>query len=417
MAFLFRFIFSFITWHPDVNNHIDWGIRFFEYGPSKFFAPESNVWSFTWPNQPPGTIYLFAAIRKIFEFVFSGFWWLNVKIPAFPSIIITFFESNLYPALLKLPSILSDLGISILIYKIILKMKSEKLAVLGATMFLFNPVIWYNSSVWGQTDSIINFFALLSFYLLIEKKLVASVLALVISFYIKVSLVIFIPIFVIVALLQKHSLLMWFRALIVSLIFIGLATLPFSNSEPYTWLINLYQHNILGQQLQVITANAFNLWSAIAGIHERPQSTFLGPLTYQMWGLILFVVSYVPILYLLYKKNDAKNIFWALSIAAFSSFMLLTNMHERYLYPFFPVFTIITVLESRLLPIYWAVSGINLLNLYNFWFTPKIKIIVDFLSFGNRVMPRILGLINFGIFLNVYSHFLSDLRSKAKIGL
>lgn len=410
LAFVFRTILSFIVWHPDINNHIDWGIRFFQYGPAKFYAPESNVWSFTWPNQPPGSIYMFAVIRKLFEFVFSIFWWVNVKIPAFPSIIISYFESNLYPALLKLPSILSDLGIAVLIYKLVKMVKSEKLAILGSVIFLANPVIWYNSSVWGQTDAIINFFALLSFFFLLKKKLIPAVLALAVSFYIKISLVIFIPIFVIIALRQKYSVSEWLKSFGLSLLLIGIATLPFSKGEPFGWLLSLYQNKVLGQQLQVITANAFNLWSMIAGIHERPQTLMLGPLTYQLWGTILFLVGYIPSLFLVYKRQDLKAIAWSLVLAAFSSFMLLTNMHERYLYPLFPAFTILSVLELSLLPLYWFVSGLNLLNLYNFWFVPKIKIIVDFLSFDNRIMPRILGGINFIAYLSIAKKFLQELR-------
>lgn len=409
-AFLFRVILSFIIWHPDMNNHIDWGIRFFEYGPSKFFAPESNVWSFTWPNQPPGTIYMFAGIRKLFELIFSIFWWINVKIPAFPSIIITYFESNLYPALLKLPGIISDFGIAILIYKLIKTVKSEKIAILGALMFLFNPVVWYNSSVWGQTDPIINFFALLAFFYLLKRKLIPAIFFLAISFYIKISLAIFIPIFAIVAIRQRYSVREWLKSIGVTLLVIGVATLPFSHGEPFSWLLNLYQHNILGQQLQVITANAFNLWAAIAGIHERPQTLMFGPLTYQMWGTLLFIIGYIPSLLLVYKKQDLKSVVWALVIASFGSFMLLTNMHERYLYPFFPVFTILAVLETSLIPIYWFISGLSLINLYNFWFVPRIKPIVDFLSLGNRFMPRVLGLINFGLFVFVYKSFLKNFQ-------
>ncbi|KKP31359.1 MAG: hypothetical protein UR21_C0010G0001, partial [Candidatus Woesebacteria bacterium GW2011_GWC2_31_9] len=72
VAFCFRLILSFLIWHPDLNNHFDWGIRFWQYGPAKFYT--ENVWNFTWPNQPPGTIYMFAGIRKFFEFIFGIFW-------------------------------------------------------------------------------------------------------------------------------------------------------------------------------------------------------------------------------------------------------------------------------------------------------------------------------------------------------
>ena len=38
-AFLFRVLFAFFTFHPDLRNNMDWGIRFFEYLTSKFFEP------------------------------------------------------------------------------------------------------------------------------------------------------------------------------------------------------------------------------------------------------------------------------------------------------------------------------------------------------------------------------------------
>ncbi len=160
-AFLFRFLLAFSAWHIDVNNHVDWGTRFFEYGAAGFYSPEANVWNFTWPNQPPGSIYIYAGIYKLFGFLFSIVWWLNIKIPIFPSGIVTFFETNLFPALLKLPAILADMGIAILIYKFVelilgSSKKTKKVALFGATLWLINPVIWYNSSLWGQTNSVVK---------------------------------------------------------------------------------------------------------------------------------------------------------------------------------------------------------------------------------------------------------------------
>src|SRR3989344_7506122 len=228
-AFIFRLVLAFVVWHPDVNNHIDWGIRFFEYGAKKFYAPESNVWSYTWPNQPPGTIYMFAGIRKLFELVFAGFWWVNINIPAFPSGIITFFESNLYPALLKLPAIFADLGIGYLIYKLTRK----KLALV---LWLANPVIWYNSAVWGQYDSVISFFALLSFYFLLQKKLTFSLLAFSFSLFTKASLLIFLPIWLIVAIRQKYRLSQYLVSIDYCLVPIVVLTLPFSHGNPLIWL-------------------------------------------------------------------------------------------------------------------------------------------------------------------------------------
>ncbi|MBP9759588.1 hypothetical protein KBD45_07895 [Candidatus Dojkabacteria bacterium] len=398
--FVLRIIFSFVVWHPDLNNHIDWGIRFFEYGANKFYSPESNVWSFTWPNQPPGTIYMFAGVRILYEFIFNIFWQLNIKIPIFPSIIISFFETNLYPALLKLPAILSDFGIAYLIYKI----TGKKWA---SIVWLINPVIWYNSTIWGQYDSVINFFALLSFYFINRKKLLFAILAFCLSIYIKASLLIFAPIFLIAALLKNFKLKDWIVSCALTLLAIVLITLPFSHGNPIVWLYDLYVKKVFVQQLHVITANAFNLWSGVAGIHERPDSLpFLG-FTYQIWGILLFLLSYIPVLINLFKNKTEKNIIWSLALVAFASFTLMTNMHERYIYPLFPYLTILFALSAGYIKVwqYTLLSAIALLGMYNFWFVPKTSLIIDFLSFGDRFMPRVLGFVMFLLFLIVYKRY------------
>ncbi|MEK7521630.1 MAG: hypothetical protein AAB599_02400 [Patescibacteria group bacterium] len=407
--FVLRFTLSFITWHPDINNHVDWGIRFFEYWPEKFYR--ANVWSFTWPNQPPGTIYMFAGIRKLFEWVFSFFWSINISVPAFPSNIMLFFEKTLYQSLLKLPSILADLGIAYLIYKL-LQEKKKKIAILGATIFLANPVVWYNSTIWGQTDSVISFFALLSVFFLLQKKIFWALLFIALSLYIKISLIIFVPILILFALKQKYSISGWIVGLVgIAAIFI-IPSLPFvpQGKSPFVWIFEIYKDKVLTQQLHVITANAFNLWAAIAGIHERPDTTLLGPFPYRTWGNMLFGLSYLPALFLVFKKQTLNSIVWALGLVSFSSFMLATNMHERYIYPLFPYLTILVAQNSILLPIYIIVSTISLLGMYNFWWFPRIEPIVKIMSMGDRILPRILGLINFFSFILFYKRFLAVLK-------
>lgn len=395
LLFLLRIFFSFLVWHPDLNNHADWGIRFFEYGPAKFYSPESNVWNFTWPNQPPGTMYMFAGVRKIFEFTFNLFWNINVKVPLFPSSIISYFETNLYPALLKLPAILADFGIAYLIYK----WTGKKWA---SIVWLVNPVVWYNSTVWGQYDSVINFFALASFYLLNRKNLTWSALALALSLYIKASLLIFVPVWVVFAVVQKYRIRDYIFTLFASFAFISIITLPFSSGNPILWLFNLYQYKIFVQQLHFITANAFNLWAGLTTIYEKSDSLILMGLTFQTWGFVLYALAYTPLLINTSKVVNTKNIIWILSLVSFGSFMLLTNMHERYIYPLFPYLTILLASGYIKKWYYITISLISLLGMYHLWFTPRIEPIVIFLSFGDRIMPRILGFVMFAMFLKLY---------------
>jgi Gpi18-like mannosyltransferase len=413
VAFAFRFILSFLIWHPDLNTNADWGIRFFQYGPAGFFSPEANVWSFTWPNQPPGTIYMFAGIRKLYEGTFGFLSYLHFHLHAFPGSTLLYLEQNLYPAMLKFPAILADLGIGYLIYKIVGELTGkQKLSLAAAVIWLFNPVSWYNSAVWGQYDAVINFLALLAVYLLVKKKLVWSLVFFALSIYTKASLLIFAPLFAIISLRQRYILTNWIKSLIVVIVFIGLVTSPFSRGEPFGWLYNLYQHKVFSQQLQIITANGFNIWAAITGISEQPQTLpFLG-LTYQYWSYILFAVFYLPCLWAVFKKQDLKTVIWSFATAAFASFMLLTNMHERYLYPLFPYFTVLIVTQFGMIWNYFAISLINILNLYNFWWVPFIPGLQAFMSAKDRLAPRVLGGLGFMLFLFFYLRFVRFNLSK-----
>jgi Gpi18-like mannosyltransferase len=288
--------------------------------------------------------------------------------------------------------------------------KGEKLGLIGAIIFLFNPVVWYNSAVWGQYDSVINLFALLSLYLLMRKKLTFALLAFALSLYIKASLLIFAPIFLIIAMRQKYSVNKYLTALVVSIIAIAAITLPFSRGEPFSWLFNLYKDRVFVDQLHSITANAYNLWGAVNGIHAAPQlfpeSTPFLVLTYQIWSYIIFTIFYIPSLILAFKKQDTKSVVWALAIGAFSSFMLLTNMHERYLYPLFPYFTILVVIVPELFANYAAVSLVSLINMYNFWFVPFILGLAEFMTAKENLASRYLSGINFALFIFFYLRFI-----------
>lgn len=406
-ALFLRLAIAPFVWHPDVNNHVDWGIRFFQYGASKFYAPESNVWSYTWPNQPPGTILIFVGIKILYDIIFGFFWWLNITIPIFPSGIITFSQSNLHPFLLKLPSIVSDFGIAYLVFLLLKEIRAKKMAVFGALLFLFNPVIWYNSSVWGQTDAVINFMALLSFYLLYKKKLIWSSIVFALCLYIKISLVLFLPVWLIWMISQKYKIKKIALSCMLATLVVVFMTLPFSTThEPISWLVVLYQKQVLTHQLQVITANAFNIWGALTGLHEQPHTLMFGLLSFQNWGYLLFITSYLPLLYFVWKKPKLETVIWVLALTAFSSWMLLTNMHERYLYPMFPYLTIVASKYRKLLSFYFGISAINLLNLYNLWWVPNIGFVKSLMTAGDMIFLRVLAGVNSVLYVLLYKIYL-----------
>lgn len=402
-AFLFRILFAFLTWHPDVYNHMDWGLKFFEYTPVKFYHPNTNIWSYTWPNQPPGTMYLFAFIKIIYDILFGLLLFVNDKISFFPSVIVSYSELRLYPALLQLPAILADFGIAYLVYKF----TKSKLASL---IFIYNPVVWYNSSVWGQYDSVINFLFLLSLFFAYKSKLFLSIFVLAISLYIKISLVIFVPIYLFYILKQYNFKKIIIYAL-VSFILILIFNLPFSGTNnPIVWLFYVYYKRVWTQQLHLITANAFNFWGFVTGVDWVSNSLKFLNVGYVVWGYILFLIFSLPVFYKSYISKDIKVVLFSLGILYFTAWMFMTNMHERYLYPYFVFGLVGMVMMKKRLYIYFAISLLSLVNMYYLWFTPHIE---PFFYISTHLNNRLISLLILALYFKVYINFLRISSSKA----
>ncbi|OGM22631.1 hypothetical protein A2961_03520 [Candidatus Woesebacteria bacterium RIFCSPLOWO2_01_FULL_39_21] len=162
-----------------------------------------------------------------------------------------------------------------------------------------------------------------AFYLLLKRRLLFSTLLFAISLYVKASLLIFLPIFVVVVWKQKYRFIEISNAIVASFLTIMLFTLPFAPKNPQEWLFSIYKDKVFTQQLHVITANAFNIWAALTGIRERPDSITIGPFTYQLLGYFLFGASMILPLYKIYKKQDSRTLYSVLSITSFVSFMVV----------------------------------------------------------------------------------------------
>ncbi len=407
IALAIRLILLFSTsYHPDLGNHLDWGNRFWQYGPSNFY--HQSIWSVSWPNQPLGTIYLFAFIAKINQTLFSFFWYLNTHIPLFPSNLIPLLEKNLHIWLVKLPFIGSDLGSGILVYYLL--KKKYKRAAAAAAFFLLNPALIYNSAVWGQTDSLINFLALASLYFLDQKKPSLALFLLLISFLFKFSLTIFLPAFLIYYLKSKPKLSSIILTLTIFLSFSFLLALPFSQStNPLIWLFNISRDRVLAGQGGMLNGNAFNLWAIIYGIDLslKESITLLG-LSASQIGKLIFAVFSLPVIIKIYFLPKFKNLIYSYFLISYTAFLFLTNMHERYLYPVFIPFIILLFFHPKIFKTkdYLLLSLIHLLNLFNLWFYPSLPFLKKLLEYKSFSLPRLFALILICFWLNFYIKYL-----------
>lgn len=93
----------------------------------------------------------------------------------YPSFNIQYIPGLLFNFIVKIPFLLSDIALALLLYKIVEELtKSKGLAEKAAIFWFLNPFVIWISAGWGMWDTLPALFSLLAFYLLLKKKIAFS---------------------------------------------------------------------------------------------------------------------------------------------------------------------------------------------------------------------------------------------------
>lgn len=339
-AFIVRIVLSFFgTLQLDQGTFIAWSSSLANYGFKNFY----NSWS----DYLPGYLYFLWGLGKI-----------NLL-------------GILPPVLLyKIPAILSDILTGYLIYKILGKYKNEKWGLAGSLIYVFNPAIIANSTLWGQVDSLTALATVTSIYFLDSKFLLSAVI-LSAGTLIKPQAAFILPIIFLLMIKDKWGLLKVVKYIFSGLFVFVLGFAPFAKGNLIQFIFD--RLSLSANQYPYNSINAFNFWGLFG--FWKPDGNYL-----QFGSYILVLIATV----IVYFKSS-RNKFTPYSIAAFifaSSFMFFTRMHERHLLPIFAPLAIVAIDNPLFLIPYVGFSFIYVINLiYSyFWISNDfIQVIPDFL--------------------------------------
>lgn len=383
IAFLLRL--SLINWtlqygnNVDFSSYEDWArIAHVQNFAATYTTSTRHSAEFTTSsnNQPPGTIYILSGAYEL--------WITTGKIIAriTGTLVGSLLSVNTYLQhfFMKIPSLLTDLGMGLFAYLLVAREMGRRRGLFAASLILFNPVIFYNSAIWGQTDSINNFFFILSLFFAYRKKISLSIFAIATSLYVKLSLIPLLPFyFIFLFFLSNKNIRSILIGILLSVGVIIFATLPIS-SNPVVWLLTLIP-TIAQGVLQRITDAAFNFWWTIFAFpvigHKNIPNLdfiFLG-VSLRVWAYGIFGIFSLPFLYFQIKKAKefilGKNIFLMFSVVSLLVFLFLPGMHDRYMYPVFPLLAIAIGLSKQIknyLGIFCLLSLFNLSNVVYSWY-------------------------------------------------
>jgi len=409
-AFLLRLSVITLAHHGDLNNNISWGTIAYEKGLQNFYEGYQNdetktdklplrengevAWPFSAPNQPPLTIEMFAVSRFIWQKVRDFLWFMNWNLLIFPSKTVWFWDEKGMDVMVKLPSLIADLGIGVMVYHFVtgIGKKSQKTGVYLTALWLFNPLTWYNSSIWGQTDPVVNFMGFLAIYFLYQKRFTLFTVIFTLSLLFKGSLTIFIPVLFYWVLVNKFSFKKWVKAGLSVFLTVFIVSVWFHPQwNLFLWLADLYNKRILPGEIGYLTANAFNFWWLVNSGKILDNVNFFG-LTARTWGFAISMTGLLIVLRWLSGNIKKGRLFFALALSSLITFLFLTRIHERYLYPFFPWATIGLAFIPGYWPVYAVLSVTFLINQFNLFWVPTLPVLRGLLE--NNLLPELLSIAN-----------------------
>ncbi len=312
----------------DVSTYVAWAIALSQHGLAGFYSRVGFA------DYPPGYIYVLAVVGRLWRALFPN-------------------DLAALRMLVKLPAILADLGVGLLLYALVRRFAGVGSALAAAALYLLNPAIIYISASWGQVDSISGGLALLAVYGLlrapstplaagspIDKAAVGWIvfawLAFGCSLLIKPQAAVVLPLLVAFAFVRpdrrRERLVATAAGILAALLLALVLTEPFQPSNPIAALNWLLQRYAFGSNVYPYnTVNAFNLW-ALRGSLWMPDAQSILGLPQYAWGLLLVVAALALIVWRYLQDRSESALVEACAIATLAFFVLATRMHERYLF-------------------------------------------------------------------------------------
>jgi 4-amino-4-deoxy-L-arabinose transferase-like glycosyltransferase/Gpi18-like mannosyltransferase len=368
----------------DIGDFTAWAQQMAGSGPGAFYR--AGVLS----DYPPGYMYIL--------------WVLGLIGRAFQPLV----GINITGGLVKIPGILADAGTAWLLFVFARRFlgtrmgdaSAERIGLVAATVYLFNPGVIFDSSVWGQVDSVGTFAVIGSLYLLARGWTEAAAVGAVLCLLLKYQFAWMIPIVAVVGIKRhvfgrssdpdqdgRRDLLRVLTSLAAGLGSLVLLIFPYGlavfspGADPSTSLIGQFLK--AASTYTGLSINAFNLWmnpwSALAtprdpgGLtpslywgDDRTIAFVIGSVgvTWQLVGTLFFVAAALFVAWLLVRRDDAVGLLIAALVVAVAFFVLPTRVHERYLFPALAIGAPLVLRHRRWAILYVVLSVSFFANVY-----------------------------------------------------
>ncbi len=310
--------------HNDIAAFESWSMTVAEKGYAHFYG------STGFADYPPGYFYILGVIGWVYDA------FVRHLDPGF----------RLLGMMVKLPAIIADLLVGLLLFKIVRRFSDERWALGAAALYVLNPISIWLSSMWGQVDVIAGGLALLALYLFLRAEddettmsrfVVGAWAVFACSLLIKPQAAILIPLFIAWACIggekTRARLIATAYGIGGAFVIAAVVAAPFHPTwnliDLFSWLYGRYA---VGLSIYPDgSVNAFNLW-AIHSQFWQPDSIQTLFMPQSFWAIILTIAATAFIIWRYVQVRTQAVLMESATLLLLAFFMLSSRMHERYIF-------------------------------------------------------------------------------------
>ncbi|MCX7922325.1 MAG: glycosyltransferase 87 family protein [Clostridia bacterium] len=292
-------------------------------------------------------------------------------------------SSEISTLLIKLPSILADIITACLIYRYSANQLGSKIRLFICSIYIFNPLVMFNTAIWGQVDSFFTMLITIALILLSRDKIKTSSSVFAIAALMKPQAIFFLPV-LLFELIRRKRLRYFVESFASGFVTSILVILPFLLSNGPLWIFKLYFKT--AGEYPYASLNAFNFHTLLGG-NFKSDSISLFVFSYRTWGLI-FTAAILIFIALPYIVHIIKNSSlysrlavvckWVVNISTENpalpflcalilnsgAFIFSPRMHERYMFPVLAI-ALLAYICSKDRRVLLLFTGFTLTNFIN----------------------------------------------------
>lgn len=266
------------------------------------------------------------------------------------------------------------------------------------SMVVLSPIVFLNSGVWAQCDSIYVFFAVVSIIYLMKEKYISAFVLLGISFAFKLQAVFILPLFLIVYFVKKKFSILHFLIIPAVMMMSGLPAVIMGRSILEPFKIYLEQSDTYKSMF----CNYPSFWALTCAYGNQTHYQTLKTAAI----LLTIAVLAIFMIILIIKKIEFNhtNLIYITFILSYVCVLFLPAMHDRYGYIFEILSIVIVFMNRKTIPLMIPLWMITLCSYSKF-------------LLGVETDMRVLAVFNCLVFAGyVYILMKSMFHEKAVIG-